>query len=173
MAKNNLEGVEHIKTYRVIRNNTQGYGYKYASLADIVMQGYDIPLMKTGTENDKEYIFWKDGEEWLRGAQIVIPSSKGMNEAQLYASALSYARRYTTLMANCLATDDDVNIEKEVLFDEPTTQDIKKLADKFRELYTNEEQARILNGLQVLSAEDIKYEDLIKYVQYKEQNTKK
>lgn len=157
----------------IVINATQGYGYKYASLSDIVEQGYEIPLMKTGTENDKEYIFWKEGEEWLRGAQIVIPTSKGMNEAQLYASALSYARRYTTLMANCLATDDDINIENEKLFDEPTMQDINKLANKFRELYTNEEQARILNGLQVLSAEDIKYEDLMKYVQYKEQNTKK
>lgn len=173
MAKNNLEGIEPIKMPRVIKNVSQGYGYKYASLADIALTGYEIPLMKTGTENDKEYVYWKQGDEWLRGAQIVIPASKGMNEAQLYGSALTYARRYTTLMANCLATDDDVNIEKEVLFDEPTTQDIKKLADKFRELYTNEEQARILNGLQVLSAEDIKYEDLIKYVQYKEQNTKK
>ena len=163
MAKNNLEG---IKTYRVIRNNTQGYGYKYATLADIAMQGYDIPLMKTGTENDKDYVYWKDGEEWLRGAQIVIPQSKGMNEAQLYGSALTYAKRQTTLMANRLATDDDVQIEKEVLFDEPIEKK-KSLANEFNKLYTVEEKARILNGLKITEPEMMNINDLEKYVNFK------
>lgn len=167
MAKNNLEGIEPIKMPRVIKNNTQGYGYKYATLADIAIQGYDIPLMKTGTENDKDYVYWKDGEEWLRGAQIVIPQSKGMNEAQLYGSALTYAKRQTTLMANRLATDDDVQIEKENLFNEPTPQDIKDLANEFRQLYTNEEQVRILNGMKVTEPEKLGYDNLSKYVNYK------
>lgn len=167
------EKIEEIKKSNVVKNLSQAYGYKYASLADIALQGYEIPLMKTGTEEGLEYVYYLYEGEWVRGARIVLPNMKNSNDAQIYGGALSYARRYTTLMANCLATDDDVLIENEKLFDEPTPQDIKKLADKFRELYTNEEQARILNGLQVLSAEDIKYEDLIKYVQYKEQNTKK
>lgn len=163
MAKNNET---EIKAIRVIRNTSQGYGYKYASMADIAMQGYEIPLMKTGTEEGKEYVYWKDGDEWLRGAQIVIPASKGMNEAQLYGSALTYARRYTTLMANCLATDDDVNIEKEVLFDADFTK-IKDLAKQFDELFTNEEKARILNGFKITSAEQMNVQDLEKYVNFK------
>lgn len=166
MAKNNLEGIEPIKKPKVIRNTSQGYGYKYASMADIALQGYEIPLMKTGTEEGKEYVYWKDGDEWLRGAQIVIPASKGMNEAQLYGSALTYARRYTTLMANCLATDDDVNIEKEVLFDADITK-IKDLAKQFDELFTNEEKARILNGFKITSAEQMNVQDLEKYVNFK------
>lgn len=166
MAKNNLEGIEPIKIPKVIRNTSQGYGYKYASMADIALQGYEIPLMKTGTEEGKEYVYWKDGDEWLRGAQIVIPASKGMNEAQLYGSALTYARRYTTLMANCLATDDDVNIEKEVLFDADITK-IKDLAKQFDELFTNEEKARILNGFKITSAEQMNVQDLEKYVNFK------
>lgn len=166
MAKNNLEGIEPIKIPKVIRNTSQGYGYKYASMADIALQGYEIPLMKTGTEEGKEYVYWKDGDEWLRGAQIVIPASKGMNEAQLYGSALTYARRYTTLIANCLATDDDVNIEKEVLFDADITK-IKDLAKQFDELFTNEEKARILNGFKITSAEQMNVQDLEKYVNFK------
>ena len=120
----------------VVASVTQGYGYNYASLSDIANQGFKIPMMKTGTENGKEYIYWLDEttNEWIRGAEIVIPASKGMNEAQLYGSALTYARRYTVLMADCLATDDDKKIEKEVLFDEPSKAQIKDLADEFRQL---------------------------------------
>lgn len=153
-------------TKKIVNKSTEGYGYSYASLADIARQGYDIPLMKTGTENDKEYVYWKEGEEWLRGAQIVVPQSKGMNDAQLYGSALTYARRYTTLMANCLATNDDEQIEKEVLFDEPIEKK-KSLANEFNKLYTVEEKARILNGLKITEPEMMNINDLEKYVNFK------
>lgn len=167
MAKNDLEGIEPIKMPRVIRKISQGYSYKYATLADIAMQGYDIPLMKTGTENDKEYVYWLHENEWLRGAQIILPSIKNSNDAQLYGAALTYARRYTTLMANCLATDDDTLIEEEVLFDENINSKLQTLAQEFTKLYTKEDQARILNGLHVLKPEDIGVEDLEKYVNFK------
>lgn len=165
----------------VVVNSTQGYGYSYASLSDIARQGYDIPLMKTETDpiSLKDYVYWKDEDtkEWIRGAEIVVPESPKnsmgkdkMNAAQLYGSALTYARRYTVLMANCLATDDDKGIdeEKEEIFDEPIPNNkLKDLVKEFKNLYSVEEQSRILNGLHILNPEDMGAEDLEKYVNFK------
>lgn len=99
----------------LVKNSSRGYGYKYASLSDIAKQGFTIPKMQTKTDEStlKEYVYYLDTDlkEWCRGAEIVIPESKGMNKAQLYGSALTYARRYTTLMALQLACDDDKNVE--------------------------------------------------------------
>ena len=97
----------------IIRNNTEGYGYKYASLADIAEQGVEIPKMKTGTEDGVEYIYYYDADlkEWVRGARVVVPENKGMNKAQLYASAVTYARRLTVQMAQGIACTDDEAIE--------------------------------------------------------------
>ena len=112
------------KENKVVVNSSQGYGYSYASLGDIAKQGFTLPKMKTGTEGEKEYIFYYDAElkEWVRGAEIVVPDSKGMNKAQLYGSALTYARRYTALLSLQLACDDDKELEskpKSGIFDEP------------------------------------------------------
>ena len=96
---------------KVVKNNSKGYGYNYASLSDIVNQGFELPKMKTGSEEGKEYVYYKDGNEWIRGAEIVVPDGKGMNKAQLYGSALTDARRYTTLMALSLTSDDDKTVE--------------------------------------------------------------
>lgn len=155
----------------IVNNTSDGYGYKYASLADIATQGFNIPKMKTGTENSKEYIYWFDDElkEWLRGAEIVIPSSKGMNAAQLYGSALTYARRQTVLMADRLATKDDEQIEKQI-FDEPVT--LKDKVNEFKRLYSAEEASRIMNGLKVTKIEDIGSEYLDKYINFKKYGSK-
>lgn len=97
----------------VVNKGSDGYGYKYASLGDIAKQGFIIPKMKTCTEEGKDYIYYfdQDLKEWIRGAEIVVPDGKGMNKAQLYGSALTYARRYTALLALQLACDLDENIE--------------------------------------------------------------
>ena len=98
---------------QLVKNDSKGYGYKYASLSDIAKQGYKIPRMKTSTENGKEYIYCYDAEtkEWVRGAEVVLIESKSMNRAQLYGSALTYARRYSVQLFLGLACDDDVEIE--------------------------------------------------------------
>lgn len=99
----------------IVQNKTKGYGYNYSSLADIAAQGYEIPKMKVETDSttQKDYVYYydKDFKEWFRGSEIVIPDSKGMNKAQVYGSALTYARRYTVLMALQLACTDDQVIE--------------------------------------------------------------
>lgn len=164
----------------VVANKSKAYGYNYASLGDIANQGFDIPRMKTGTENDREYVYCYDKEtkEWIRGAEIVIPQMKSMNVAQMYGSALTYARRYSVLMYLGLVCDEDKKLETQSpsgIFDEPIKKEdlsLKDLADEFRRLYSKEDQERILKGLDYKRAEDIGMVDLAKYVNYKKYGKK-
>lgn len=160
----------------IVVNTSKAYGYNYASLSDIVNQGFTIPQMKTGTENGKEYVYYLDKEvkQWIRGAEIVVPEMKGSNDAQRYGSALTYARRYTCHLALQLACDDDKKLETQApskIFDEDVP-DLKGLANEFRKLYSQEEQTRILNGLHYKRAEDIGINDLQKYVNFKKYGEK-
>lgn len=138
----------------VVKNDSKAYGYSYASLGDIAKQGYPLPKMKTGTEEGRDFIYYKDGDEWIRGAEIVAFEQKGMNRAQIYGAALTYARRYTTLMANCLACDDDKKVETQKENPKPTpkspqkpkeaSDEAKALTDgelltEVKKLYTDEE----------------------------------
>lgn len=175
---------------KIVANTSKAYGYNYASLGDIALQGFKIPKMKTGTENLKEYVYYYDEEikEWIRGAEIVVPENivsrdgkNKMNSAQLYGSALTYARRYTTLMALSLVCDEDKKLEAQEPTDSKKAErwqgleqdlNIKDLADEFRKLYTQEEQERILNGLKYTRAEDIGIQDLTKYVNFKKYGKK-
>lgn len=178
---------------KIVANTSKAYGYNYASLSDIANQGFAIPKMKTGSEDGKEYVYYYDAElkEWTRGAEIVVPEMKGSNSAQRYGSAITYARRYTTLLALSLACDDDKKIETQAPMEEkPSSQknvqaqnsamweglkedlSIKDLADEFRRLYTQEEQERILNGLKYKRAEDIGIVDLQKYINFKKYGKK-
>lgn len=162
----------------VVANKSKAYGYNYASLGDIANQGFEIPRMKTGTENDREYVYCYDKEtkEWIRGAEIVIPQMKSMNTAQMYGSALTYARRYSVLMYLGLVCDEDKKLEAQSpsgIFDEPIVKaSVKDLADEFKKLYSQEEQERILAGLKYERAEDIGTVDLQKYVNFKKYGKK-
>ena len=168
---------------KIVANTSKAYGYNYASLSDIANQGFTIPKMKTGTDGEKEYVYYYDAElkEWVRGAEIVVPEMKGSNSAQRYGSAITYARRYTTLLALSLACDDDKKIETQEPTDSKKAErwqgleqdlNIKDLADEFRKLYTQEEQDRILKGLKYTRAEDIGIQDLTKYVNFKKYGKK-
>ena len=160
------------KENKVVVNSSQGYGYSYASLGDIAKQGFTLPKMKTGTEGEKEYIFYYDAElkEWMRGAEIVVPESKGMNKAQLYGSALTYARRYTALLSLQLACDDDKELEskpKSGIFDEPIpTKNLKSLADDFKKVVPAEAQEYIFKQLNVKRAEDLGIVNLQRYIEH-------
>lgn len=98
-------------TNKLVKNSSKAYGYNYASLGDIVKQGFEIPKMRVATHEGNDYIEYFDGEAWQLGARIVVPEMKGSNEAQRYGSALTYARRYTAQMALSLVCDDDTKIE--------------------------------------------------------------
>ena len=98
---------------QIVKSESKAYGYNYASLADIVNQGYKLPVMETRNIDGETFMGWLDDKnEWHQGAPLIVPEMKGMNAAQAMGSALTYARRYTAQMALGLACDDDSKLEK-------------------------------------------------------------
>ena len=100
-----------------VTKNKQGYGYKYTDLAQIHdyleennMRYYQFIKRIEG----EDYVFtrrfvegkWED--EPIQGCRVVNAVLSGKsNPAQEQGSALTYARRYSVLMAFGLATEDD------------------------------------------------------------------
>ena len=144
----------------IIKNNSQAYGYKYASLSDIAEQGIEIPKMKTGTEEGIEYVFYYDTDlnEWIRGARVVIPENKSQNKAQQYASAITYARRVSTQMAKQLACTDDQDIEAE----QPRATD--KQIEYLTKLYSQDELNKITEYYQVANISDLPVDIVSQYI---------
>ena len=99
---------------KIVANKSTGYGYKYSNLADLARDGVNIPKMRVKPTDNGDYIEYFDEttNEWQLGARIVMFDSKGMNAAQTYGAALTYARRYTVQMAESVACDDDDAVEK-------------------------------------------------------------
>lgn len=96
---------------QVIKNQSQGYGYTYSNLADLAKAGIEIPVMKTQRVDGDEYVFALIDGEWIQGAKVIEMEMKGMNAAQAYGSALTYARRYTVQLVKGIACDDDDKVE--------------------------------------------------------------
>ena len=80
-----------------------------------------------------EYIEAKIGDEWIKGARIVVPSGTKMNEAQAYGSAITYARRYTALTVLGIACDDDNKLEAHSEADQKANEENAK--EELRNLY--------------------------------------
>ena len=99
-----------------LRKNAKGYGYKYTDIAEI-----NTSLEEMGIRyyqyieriGEDDYIYTVpiiDGKEEppRRGCKVVIPPfDKKSNPAQEQGSGITYARRYSLLMAFGLATADD------------------------------------------------------------------
>lgn len=98
---------------QVIKNQSKGFGYTYNNLADLSKAGVAIPVMKTMRVDGEEYVFALADGEWLQGAKVVEMEMKGMNAAQAYGAALTYARRYTVQLVKAIACDDDDKVEKD------------------------------------------------------------
>lgn len=103
---------------KVLAKSTQGYNYKYTELSEIVKemaeQGLDYyQYTETDQTTLKDYMYTviiKDGKESkpLRGCEIVTATLQGKsNPAQEMGSSITYARRYSLLMALGWATEDD------------------------------------------------------------------
>lgn len=157
----------------IIKNASQGNRYTYASLSDIANQGYEIPKMTVRKVDGDEYVFYWDEayindsmyNGWVQGAKVVVPSpilnrdgKPAMNEAQLYGSALTYARRYTTLLALGLACEDDKQLESEP----PKATD--KQIEYVKKLYSSEEQARICEHYKVDDIADLDQSIISQYI---------
>ena len=103
----------------ILNKNSDGYGYKYTDIAEIHkyleengMKYYQE--IQTSEINGFDYIMtyrfingkWEEIPK--RGCKVVDATLQGIkNPAQEQGSALTYARRYSLLMAFGLATDDD------------------------------------------------------------------
>ena len=96
---------------------TPGYGYKYTELCDINKhldsEGIRYYQYIEPDANGNDYVFTVpiiDGKEQKprRGCRVVMATLNGKsNPAQEQGSAITYARRYSLLMAFGLATEDD------------------------------------------------------------------
>lgn len=98
---------------QTVKTASKAYGYNYASLADIANAGFKIPKMRVTPTEFGEYIEYYDEavKEWFFGAKVVVPDMKSSNEAQKYGAGLTYARRYTAMLALGLVSDDDTKVE--------------------------------------------------------------
>lgn len=98
---------------KIIKNQSKGYNYHYASLSDIAKQEVEIPKMRIKVIEGKEYIEYYDAElkEWELGARVLPIEMKGSNICQAYGSSITYARRFTTQLATGIACDDDKEVE--------------------------------------------------------------
>lgn len=152
---------------KIIKNASKGYGYTYSNLADLARAGIDIPPMKTEKVGEDEYVFAKIGNEWIQGAKVVEMEMKGMNAAQAYGSALTYARRYTVQLVMGIACDDDDKIEQDgearrkevktnrIDFNEvreaiKVIDDVASLQDYYKSLgveHMSEAQQKYINGI--------------------------
>ena len=97
--------------------NTQGYGYKYVDLAEIINTirpilakhglGFIQPLRDNGVI--ETIIFHYPSSQQI-SSQVQMPMGiqlKGMNDFQVYGNAISYFRRYSLSTILGLVTDKD------------------------------------------------------------------
>ena len=110
-----MEEIQEITNTRV-KKNSKGYGYKYTDLSQIhgYLEEMGIRYIQTMETDEKgDYIVTIpiiNGKrtERIRGCRIPETKlSKNDNPAQEYGASLTYARRYSLLMAFGLATEDD------------------------------------------------------------------
>ena len=100
-----------------VKKKSNGYNYKYAELAQIheelEAQGITYYQYIDYDQNaDADYIYTviiKGDKESSprRGCRVIIGNEAKMSAAQAQGSALTYARRYSLLMALGWATEDD------------------------------------------------------------------
>ena len=100
-----------------IKKLSQGYGYKYADLSaiheELEKQGityYQYTDYDQNADADYIYTVLRYGDEEtkpLRGCRVLMGGEAKMSVAQAQGSALTYARRYSLLMALGWATEDD------------------------------------------------------------------
>ena len=132
-------------TNKIVKTSstTNDKRYHYASLADFVKQGIEIPQMITKLLDGVEYIYYKNGDEWLQGARVIVDfDGRGMNAAQAYGAALTYARRYTVALAAGVATDDDDEVENAKPVAGKNKVDFAEIRAKVETINSVEELAR-------------------------------
>lgn len=140
------------------------YSYQYVDIAQIheYLEQNNMRYIQQikRIEND-DYVMtlrYVNGEwekEWLQGARVVQATLMGNNNpAQEQGSALTYARRYSLLMAFGLATeDDDANSLNKNSKQEPKAT--QKQIDILLENYEDENLDKLLKVNNLEKIEDI------------------
>ena len=110
-----MENIKAIKE-TILKKEKEGYGYNYTELPQIneYLESIGIKYRHSfGTDERGDYIITTpiiDGKvlEPIRGCRIPeVVLSKKNNPAQEYGAGITYARKYSLLMAFGLATEDD------------------------------------------------------------------
>lgn len=123
-----------------LKKNADGYGYKYTELSEIhnYLEQNDMSYYQYIEPVDGVDYIWTvpiiGGEEKnpRRGCRVAEAKLSGKsNPAQEQGSALTYARRYSLLMAFGLATtDDDASCLTVALITDAHANEIKQLLEK-------------------------------------------
>jgi hypothetical protein len=157
----------------ILSKNKDGYGYKYTDLSEIHRYLEENGMMyyqeiETTEGNDYiltyRYIDGKWEEKPKRGCRITQATlSDKSNPAQEQGSALTYARRYSLLMAFGLSTEDDDG-EALTRKEEPKLINatmVASLRDLIKSLgVTDEEVLTALHDLKVNKLAELKYDQV-------------
>ena len=117
---------------KTVKTNAEGYNYKYTDLPQLHKYFEEIKAeyyQYIDVIEGNDYVMTVitiDGKELAprRGSRVVQATLSGKsNPAQEQGSALTYARRYSLLMAFGLATEDD---DGELLTEKPKAQSYPK-----------------------------------------------
>ena len=98
-----------------IPKNAQAYGYKYATLDDIltvvkpILAKHNLALIQPLTGEGLETIIMHESGQCIRET-VTLPSmseNKKMNAAQAVGATITYMRRYALSSILCISTDED------------------------------------------------------------------
>ena len=152
------------QTADIPTKNGGKYSYKYVDIAQIhnYLEEKNMSYYQyiERIDNDDYIMTVKiiNGEEKqaLRGSRVVDATLYGNdNPAQKQGSALTYARRYSLLMAFGLATEDDdaQSLNKTIERKEPKATE--KQIDMLEDLLTDEEIEKMIDYCKVEKIEDM------------------